>query len=129
MKRIVSAAILLLCCCSVSYATSVDYPLVKKMAAEIEGIYVAGTAIPTKYDIKNISDFRKCAEEYRPIRNRGRELMAEARDLNSIRYRLELTRAADAAFVCVYCDGNGTKCLEVEKQLQTIKEMLNEDEY
>ncbi len=134
-KCLVAVAVFLLWSGAALAATEAEIKKAKEaeaaftqMAKDLRAIHRAGVAIPKKYNINNMNERRECVAEYRSYRDRAAAIRQQAMAISpwaSPRLdKISLIQAADCAFICVYCGGNGADCPKVLPLLDMVEKKL-----
>jgi hypothetical protein len=124
IKRVLAVAVTLLVMVFSSARAEivVKYDEILSAREQILSAQEVGLEMPKKYNFNSTDDLRACVTENGHIRDELKQLRARIKDLNSFSYRLNLTYAADEAFVCVYCGGRDSakSCAQVSKDMAKV---------
>ena len=123
LKLIKIASLLLLSVASQAEVTP-NFESILQLRADIQRYHQEGVKIRQQYNLADLDQLKACVNTYKPLREQAKATMDAARQVGSFTYRLDLVLAADAAFACLYCGGNGSACNTIPGDLQSLDEKL-----
>lgn len=101
---------------------------IQKIVSSLRELQEQGEAMHREYDLQSNTELHHCVKENLLLRDRAKALRDEAQGLASARFRMDIVLAADAAFSCVYCSGDGSTCAGIPRELERVEAWLASEE-
>ena len=101
-----------------------DTKAVEHLLRGLHSLHDAGVSIHKEYNFNDLNQLRSCVGKHGNLRDKAKGLRQQATSLRDYPNRVNLTLAADNAFTCVYCGGNGEDCAKILPFLEQVESNL-----